>query len=331
VRLPDGRVIEYVIDARNRRIGRKIDGVFTQRMVYSDELRPAAEVDDQGEVVTRFVYATNFNVPDLMIRGDQMLRVVTDHLGSVRMVVDVSTGEVLQRIDYDEFGRVLTDTNPGFQPFGFAGGLYDADTGLVRFGARDYDAYTGRWTAKDPLGFGGGGTNLYEYVFSDPVNHIDPYGLSSCDDFVKNLVDKTKKANSTKKSNKKQKQDLAKDLLDSIGNKDVAVPTKWDGFRKNLTSGGQNGEVYRHIGAAAGVHLAAGDTVGSALILAQNMHNWGQAIADTDHVEQSKAEIRDNAAGKAIGNLMEDYIDSWGPNDESLTKKIHKILCECKP
>ena len=37
----------------------------------------------------------------------------------------------------------LRDTNPGFQPFGFAGGMYDAATGLVRFGARDYDAETG--------------------------------------------------------------------------------------------------------------------------------------------------------------------------------------------
>ncbi|MDS4031603.1 MAG: hypothetical protein RKO66_16235 [Candidatus Contendobacter sp.] len=35
------------------------------------------------------------------------------------------------------------DTSPGFQPFGFAGGLYDKDTGLVRFGARDYGAADG--------------------------------------------------------------------------------------------------------------------------------------------------------------------------------------------
>jgi RHS repeat-associated protein len=72
---------------------------------------------------------------------------------------------------------VLSDTNPGFQPFGFAGGLYDRDTGLVRFGARDYDAGTGRWTTKEPLGFAGGDTNFYAYAFSDPVNLIDSNGL----------------------------------------------------------------------------------------------------------------------------------------------------------
>jgi RHS repeat-associated protein len=57
---------------------------------------------------------------------------------------------------HDAWGNVVQDTAPGFQPFGFAGGLWDADTGLVRFGARDYDSVTGRWTAKDPLIFDGG-------------------------------------------------------------------------------------------------------------------------------------------------------------------------------
>jgi type VI secretion system secreted protein VgrG len=72
---------------------------------------------------------------------------------------------------------VTLDTNPGFQPFGFAGGLYDRDTGLVRLGVRDYDPQTGRWTAKDPILFVGGDTNLYGYVQNDPVNGIDPWGL----------------------------------------------------------------------------------------------------------------------------------------------------------
>jgi RHS repeat-associated protein len=71
----------------------------------------------------------------------------------------------------------VNDSNPGFQPFGFAGGPYDVDTKLVRFGARDYDAETGRWAAKDPILFAGGDANLYAYVSNDPVNNIDSYGL----------------------------------------------------------------------------------------------------------------------------------------------------------
>jgi RHS repeat-associated protein len=72
-------------------------------------------------------------------------------------------------MDYDEWGRVTLDTHPGFQPFGFAGGIYDRDTGLVRFGARDYDPEIGRWAAKDPIGFDGGDSNLYGYVANDPI------------------------------------------------------------------------------------------------------------------------------------------------------------------
>jgi RHS repeat-associated protein len=85
---------------------------------------------------------------------------------------------VVKRISYDSFGNILEDTNPSFTiPFGFAGGLHDRDTGLVRFGYRDYDPEVGRWTAKDPMGFAGGDTDLFGYVLNDPVNLIDPEGL----------------------------------------------------------------------------------------------------------------------------------------------------------
>ena len=55
--------------------------------------------------------------------------------------------------------------------------MYDSDTKLTRFGYRDYDASTGKWTAKDPIGFDGGDTNLYGYVLGDPVGFVDPSGL----------------------------------------------------------------------------------------------------------------------------------------------------------
>jgi len=52
----------------------------------------------------------------------------------------------------------------------------------VRFGARDYDPETGRWTAKDPIGFSGGSAGLYNYVGNDPINGVDPSGLCFGDD-----------------------------------------------------------------------------------------------------------------------------------------------------
>ncbi|HMS85718.1 MAG TPA: RHS repeat-associated core domain-containing protein [Nitrospira sp.] len=138
-----------------------------------------AELDGTGNLVSRFVYGTKAHVPDYMTKGGVTYRIVSDHLGSPRLVINTTDGSVAQRIDYDEFGSIAQDTNPGFQPFGFAGGLYDQQTGLTRFGVRDYDTQVGRWTAKDPIRFGGSGlsANLYGYVEGDPVNWFDPIGL----------------------------------------------------------------------------------------------------------------------------------------------------------
>jgi RHS repeat-associated protein len=92
-------------------------------------------------------------------------------------VIHASTGQIVQMIGYDAFGDMLADSAPGFQPFGFAGGLWDPSTRLVRFGGRDYDPQTGRWMTADPLLFTGQETNLYAYVFNDPVNLVDWDGL----------------------------------------------------------------------------------------------------------------------------------------------------------
>jgi len=136
-----------------------------------------AWLDGTGAVKATFVYGLHVNVPEYMTMGGSTYRFIHDHLGSPRLLVDSSSGAVVQRMDYDSFGRVLSDTSPGFQPFGFAGGLWDRDTGLVRFGARDYDPSVGRWTNKDPMRFAGGTTNLYEYATNDPVNRMDATGL----------------------------------------------------------------------------------------------------------------------------------------------------------
>jgi RHS repeat-associated protein len=111
-----------------------------------------------------------------MLRGGKTYRIVSDERGSVRLVVDASTGAVAQRMGYDAWGSVTNDTNPGFQPFGFAGGIYDSDTGFVRFGARDYDASVGRWVSKDPIRFDGG-INIYVYLDDDPINGVDSNGM----------------------------------------------------------------------------------------------------------------------------------------------------------
>jgi RHS repeat-associated protein len=134
----------------------------------------------------QFVYADGVNSPEYMIFDGKRYFFVKDHRGSINLVVNVDSGEVVQRMSYSEFGEVVEDTNPGFQPFGFAGGLYDTDTKLVKFGARDYDGRIGRWLSKDPIRFNGGDSNLYGYVLNDPINFVDSNGRNP--DFV-NTID----------------------------------------------------------------------------------------------------------------------------------------------
>jgi RHS repeat-associated protein len=156
---------------------------MVQGFLYKDALNSVAELDRDGNVVARFVYGDKSNVPAYMTRNGQTYRIITDHLGSPILVVDVETGKVEQQIRYSAYGVVIEDTQPGFQPFGFAGGIYDQHTKLTRFGARDYDAVVGRWTAKDPILFNDGDSNLYGYVGGDSLLRTDDNGLAPGDGF----------------------------------------------------------------------------------------------------------------------------------------------------
>jgi len=174
VELPSGKRVETIIDAFGRQVGRKVDGALTHRLLYGADGSPLADRGPSGSsTVAQYVFGSRLNTPEFIVEGSIVYRVLVDRIGSVRLVVNASDGTIVQRLDYDSFGRILTDTNPGFQPFGFAGGLSDPDTGLVRFGARDYDPELGRWTAKDPILFAGQQANLYVYVGNDPVNFVD--------------------------------------------------------------------------------------------------------------------------------------------------------------
>jgi len=183
--LPSGMTFSYAYDGFGRRI-QKVGGSVTTRYVYRDGLHPVAVLDGNGALLSRFIYGSHANVPDVMVLADgTTFRIASDQLGSPRAVVVTSgptAGTVVKRIDYDEFGnRAITKDTGAFAaralPFGFAGGLYDEDTGLVHFGARDYDPRVGRWISKDPALFGGGQANLYTYVGNDPINFVDPTGL----------------------------------------------------------------------------------------------------------------------------------------------------------
>lgn len=185
VTLPDGKVITYKHDVYNRRVLKLINGINAEKYTWYDQTR-LATVDRGGERIT-YIYGSHPIAPSYVLIGPFRYKVVPTWKGDIRYIV-AEDGTVVQEITYDEYGNTLKDTSIGrvvggqvintpIQPLGFVSGLTDWDTKMIRFGARDYDPVVGRWTAKDPIGFAGGDTNLYSYVGQNPLNYVDPSGL----------------------------------------------------------------------------------------------------------------------------------------------------------
>jgi len=178
--LPDGTIVTYVHDPMGRRIAKQVNGATVEKYLWKDRTTLFAVYDGNDNLLQRYMYA-DARMPVSMMSDGATYFLLTDQVGTLRAVAD-TTGAIVKRIDYDSFGNIIADTNPSFSvPFGFAGGLHDRDTGLVRFGYRDYSPELGRFTAKDPIDFAGGDANLYAYTMSDPVNMVDPSGLYGSD------------------------------------------------------------------------------------------------------------------------------------------------------
>ncbi len=172
-----GATVSFTYDGYGRRVARTEDADTTS-YVYGDpdrQNRITAVREADGTWLeyyydeTGLLYAVD--------RAGTWFYISTDHIGSPRVVAN-ATGTVVKVIDYSAFGEVLSDSNSSLElHIGFAGGLREPDTGLLRFGIRDYHPRIGRFLTRDPLLFRGGSVNLYAYVLNDPVNLVDRTGL----------------------------------------------------------------------------------------------------------------------------------------------------------
>jgi RHS repeat-associated protein len=110
------------------------------------------------------------------VTGDH-LHYITDHLGTVLALAE-DGGNVVQEYTYDEFGALLSESNPAlYQPFSFTGRERELESGLYNYRTRFYDAGIGRFLSADPSGLATG-ENFYLYVGNNPINRIDPLGLA---------------------------------------------------------------------------------------------------------------------------------------------------------
>jgi RHS repeat-associated protein len=102
-----------------------------------------------------------------------------DHMGSVRDVCSTSSA-LLMQYEYDPYGRRTKVSGSAEGSFGYTGHYYHMPSGLHLALCRAYDADIGRWLNRDPIGEYGG-LNLYGYVYNNPINLIDPFGLAEGD------------------------------------------------------------------------------------------------------------------------------------------------------
>ena len=177
--LTGGAIGLYVYDGLNRRVvsTSKTTGRVTKYLYgdMSNQHRVTHVVTATKELISLHYDLTGHLIA--FDRDAQRYYVAADQVGTPWAVID-SSGAIVKRLCYTAYGVVLSDTNSAVDSLlGFAGGLKDSVADLVHFAYRDYDAETGRWTARDPSLFTANQPNLYQYVFNDPVNFLDPLGL----------------------------------------------------------------------------------------------------------------------------------------------------------
>jgi RHS repeat-associated protein len=314
VSLPDGTVIEYVNDPLGRRIAKRVNGVITEKYLWQGLTRLLAVYDGTNNLIMRFEYADG-RMPVAMTIGGATYYLIYNQVGSLRIVADAS-GNAVKRLDYDSFGNIISEPNPGFLvPFGFASGLHDRDTGLVRFGFRDYDPQVGRWTAKDPIYFAGGDTDLYGYVLSNPIGLVDPSGLDACGNFIDALIRDCVAS--------KDIGDLGKTFLEKRATtlKDVS------GFRTELVSGGQRGGVSRHIYGHAGAILRYG-RYGLAVSYFQEGIDYFQRFQEDRTKEESEAEIAGDRAARDIARVLRSAKEAGACSKKEPREGLKQILCQ---
>ena len=106
-----------------------------------------------------------------------MMTPLHDALGSTIGLVN-STGAIATQYTYQPFGESTVTGTANANPFQFAGMEHDG-TGLYHTLKRYYSPGLQRFLSEDPLGLAGGDTNVFAYVHNDPVNMVDPLGLSA--------------------------------------------------------------------------------------------------------------------------------------------------------
>jgi RHS repeat-associated protein len=132
--------------------------------------------------------------------GGKFYYFVMDHLGSV-IAIGAADSVIKERHNYDAYGRrrhpitleyyankfdtlaiVLNEANKSITDRGFTGHEHLDEFGLINANARLYDPWLGQFISPDPLCDQYPGISPYSYCANNPLNFIDPTGMSFDED-----------------------------------------------------------------------------------------------------------------------------------------------------
>lgn len=185
----DGAV-RITYDGDGNLAAKTVGGVTTRYLV--DDLNPTgySQVVEEivnGQVHQQYTYGHTILSQRRRVGGDWVVSFHSlDGHGSVRQLTD-QVGIITDTYTYDAFGKLILRTGTTPNPYLYAGERFDEDLGLYHLRARYYNADRGRFVSTDPYpGETDDPSSLHKYLYAnaDPVNFIDPSGLSATEEGI---------------------------------------------------------------------------------------------------------------------------------------------------
>ncbi|WP_444996335.1 RHS repeat domain-containing protein [Aliikangiella sp. IMCC44359] len=174
----------YTYNYRGERSSKVVNSIKTH-FIYDLQGRLIVEANGaMGSVQKQVIYINGQRLAS--INNGTVYYVHTDHLNTPVALTDDS-GVVQWKAYYTPFGKAIIEVNNIVQDHRFPGQYYDDESGLHYNYFRDYDVEIGRYIESDLIGLNGG-VNTYGYVLANPIMYIDPLGLKTLCEAMKELA-----------------------------------------------------------------------------------------------------------------------------------------------